>query len=71
MLTRLLNKRCAYCGGTATDIDTLTLDGFPACRTCREHFGVDADPERLARVRAYHAEPRGWVRLSRRLTFGR
>ena len=73
MLTRLLKKHCAYCGATATDTaaTALTLHGFPACPTCHEHFGADPDPERLARIRAYHAERRGWDRVSRRLTFGR
>ena len=69
MHTRFLAKRCAYCGGTAGK-DALYLDGHPACLSCRTYFIEDADPERLARVRAYRAERRGGHRL-RLLTFSR
>ena len=66
LLARLQSKPCAYCAGHGTGRATYFLAGYPACRSCYDHFGLGADPERLARVRAYRAERRG---LANRLEF--
>ena len=70
MFARLLNDRCAYCGGRRSGDDARTLAGHPACGACHAHLGADADRERLALIRSYHAERRSQG-LDRLLTFGR
>ena len=64
-----MSKQCAYCGDRGTDKTAFKLGGHPACASCYDYFGEDADRERLARIRSYRVGRRGL--LSRLLPFSR